>query len=58
MKKSALKLDKNKPDGHLARGLVYSELKRNKEADADFAEACRLGSRDGCSFAIKPTAFN
>lgn len=44
-------LEPGKSGGYLTRGLVYSELKRDKEADADYAEACRLGSRDGCSFA-------
>jgi tetratricopeptide (TPR) repeat protein len=39
------------PQGYMSRGMAYSQLKREKEADEDFAAACRLGDASGCSFA-------
>ncbi len=48
---NCIRLEPDKPGGYLTRGLVFNNLKRDKEADADFIEACRRGSRDGCSFA-------
>jgi lipoprotein NlpI len=50
---AVIKLEPQNPANFLTRGLVYSDLKKEKEADADFTAACAMGSRDGCSFAVK-----
>ena len=46
-----IRLEPETPSGYLARGFVYADLRRDKEAEEDFGAACRLGSRDGCIFA-------
>lgn len=36
------------PAGYLNRGLLLGGIGRERDAAADFAAACRLGSADGC----------
>ena len=42
------------PAGYLNRGMLLGGLGRDRDANADFARACELGSPDGCALGKNP----